>query len=84
MIKEVFKSIVLELHPFSRAAVIKRSSHQEPGPSWPLGTQRRSMTRPLAAYIKDGHSFRVGGHAAGASVPRFETHLPPAGTLNAN
>lgn len=38
---------------------------------------------PLAAYIKDGHSFRVGGHAGRASIPSFETHLPPTGTLNA-
>ena len=38
---------------------------------------------PLAAYIKDGHSFRAGGHAGRASILGFETHLPPAGTLNA-
>jgi len=37
----------------------------------------------LAAYIKDCHAFRVGGHAGGAAIPGFETHLPPAGTLNA-
>lgn len=41
------------------------------------------MARPLAAYIKDGRSFRVGGHAGGAAISGFETHLPPAGTLHA-
>lgn len=41
------------------------------------------MAISVGAYIKDGHAFRVGGHAGGAAVPGFETHLPPAGTLNA-
>lgn len=42
-----------------------------------------SVAWPLATYIKDGHCFRVGGHAGGAAILGFETHLPPAGTLNA-
>ena len=41
------------------------------------------MTVSLAAYLKDGHSFSVGGHAGGAVMPGFESHLPPAGTFSA-
>lgn len=41
------------------------------------------MAIPLAAYTKDGRTFRVGAHAGGATIPSFATHLPPAGTLNA-
>lgn len=41
------------------------------------------MAVPLAAYTQHGHSLRVGGHAGEAAILGFETHLPPAGTLNA-
>lgn len=41
------------------------------------------MAVPLAAYIKYGHSLRVGGHAVGSGFLGFETNLPPAGTFGA-
>lgn len=37
----------------------------------------------VAARIKHGHSFKASGHAGGAAILGFGTHLPPAGTLNA-
>ena len=73
----------MEPHPFNRAAVMKRSSPQEPANLGLPRPRHRSAAEPLTAYIKDGHSLRVGGHAGGAAIPGSQTHLPPAGTFTA-